>query len=104
MFGSWSQEVRLSSDNHVEWRRHGYGLVLALLIASTAFQLVASSSDGARLVVIAVQAATLVAAVRTAQVERTGVRAAALLAAVAVLASLVTWVVRGDIPPCRPPS
>jgi hypothetical protein len=73
--------------------------VLALVIASTAFQLVVSGSDGARFVVIAVQAATLVAAVRTAQAERTGVRATAAFAALAVLASLVVWVVRGDIPP-----
>jgi hypothetical protein len=88
----------LSSSRPVEWRRHGYGLVLALVIASTFFQLAVSGSDGARLAVVALQAATLVAAVRTAQATRAGVRAAALVAALAVLASFVLWVARGDAP------
>jgi Ion channel len=79
-------------------RRHGYGLVLALVIASTAFQLVVSSADGPRFVVIALQAATLVAAVRTAGVQRIGVRLAATAATLAVAASLVTWIARGEIP------
>jgi hypothetical protein len=82
----------------MEWRRHGYGLVLALVIASTAFQLAVSASDGPRFVVIALQAATLVAAVRTANVQRAGVRLAAAAATLAVLASLVTWIVHGEIP------
>jgi Ion channel len=79
-------------------RRHGYGLVLGLVIASTAFQLVVSSSDGPRFVVIALQGATLVAAVRTAGVQRIGVRLAAGAATLAVAASLVTWIARGEIP------
>jgi Ion channel len=83
----------------MEWRRHGYGLVLSLVIASTAFQLAVPASDGPRFVVIALQGATLVAAVRTAHVQRVGVRIAAAVAALAVLASLVTWIARGDIPP-----
>lgn len=79
-------------------RRRSYGLVLALVIASTAFQLAIPTSDGPRLVVVALQAATLVAAVRTADVQRAGVRIAAAAAALAVIASLVAWIVRGDIP------
>jgi Ion channel len=79
-------------------RRHGYGLVLGLVIVSTAFQLVVSSSDGPRFVVIALQAATLVAAVRTAGIHRAGVRLAAATATLAVAASLVTWIVGGEIP------
>ncbi len=79
-------------------RRHGYGLVLGLVIISTALQLVVSSSDGPRFVVIALQAATLVAAVRTAGVQRAGVRLAAAAATLAVVASLVTWLVQGEIP------
>jgi Ion channel len=82
----------------MESGRHGYGLVLALVIASTAFQLAVSGADGPRFVVIALQAATLVVAVRTANVHRTGVRLAAAAAALAVLASLASWIVRGDIP------
>jgi glucan phosphoethanolaminetransferase (alkaline phosphatase superfamily) len=79
-------------------RRHGYGLVLVLVIASTAFQLVVSSAVGPRFAIIALQAATLVAAVRTADVQRTGVRLAAAAATLAVAASLVTWIAQGEIP------
>ena len=79
-------------------RRHGYGLVLALVIVSAALQLTVSSADGPRFAVIALQAATLVAAVRTAGVHRAGVRLAAAAAALAVLASLVTWIAQGEIP------
>ena len=45
------------------------------------------------------QAATLVAAVRASSVHRRGTRIAALVAVAAVVASLITWVIRGDIPP-----
>jgi glucan phosphoethanolaminetransferase (alkaline phosphatase superfamily) len=82
----------------MEWRRHGYGLVLGLVIASTVVQLVVSSADGPRFGVIALQAATLVAAVRTAGVQRPGVRLAVAASALAVLASLVTWIADGEIP------
>jgi hypothetical protein len=73
--------------------------VLALVVASTAFQLAVSSSDTARFVVIFVQAVTLVAAVRTAGSRRTGVRIAALVASLVVLSSFLHWVIDGDIPP-----
>ena len=79
-------------------RSHGYGLVLGLVIATTALQLVVSSADGPRFLVIALQAATLVAAVRTAGIRRAGVRLAAAAATLAVAASLVTWIVQGEIP------
>ena len=79
-------------------RRHGYGLVLGLVVVSTVFQLVVSSADGPRFVIIALQAATLVAAVRTADVQRTGVRLATGAATLAVVASLVTWIAQGEIP------
>ncbi len=82
----------------MQWRRHGYGFVLVLVIASTAFQLVVSSADGPRFGVIALQAATLVAAVRTAGIRRAGVRLAAATATLAVLASLITWIAQGEIP------
>jgi Ion channel len=79
-------------------RRRGYGLVLGLVIVSTALQLVVSSTEGPRFVVIALQAATLVAAVRTAGIQRAGVRLAAAAATLAVAASLVTWIAQGEIP------
>jgi glucan phosphoethanolaminetransferase (alkaline phosphatase superfamily) len=82
----------------MESQMHRYGVVLALVVASTAFQLVVSSADGPRFAVIALQALTLVAAVRTARVQRVGVRIAAGAATLAVLASLATWIAAGEIP------
>jgi Ion channel len=82
----------------MESRGRRYGLVLGLVVASTVFQLVVTSENGPRFVVIALQAATLVAAVRTARVRRVGVRLAAAVAALAVLASLGTWIATGEIP------
>jgi hypothetical protein len=79
-------------------REHRYGLVLVLVVVSTAFQLSVPESDGPRFVVIALQGATLFVAVRTARVQRAGVRIAAVAATLAVIASLVTWIVNGDIP------
>jgi hypothetical protein len=75
----------------------GYGVVLALVIASIALQMSFEASDATRFATIVLQAATLVAAVRTADV-RGGTRLAAQAAVVAVIASLITWAVRGDIP------
>jgi len=82
----------------LDWGRHGYGLVLLLVVASTAFQLSVSGTDAARFVVIVVQAVTLVAAVRTTGTHHTGVRAAALVAALIVVTSFLHWIIGGDIP------
>jgi hypothetical protein len=90
--------IRNGERAGMESRRRRYGVVLALVVASTVFQLVVSSADGPRFVVIAMQAATLVAAVHTARVWRPGVRLAAAVATLAVLASLVTWIAAGEIP------
>jgi uncharacterized membrane protein YeaQ/YmgE (transglycosylase-associated protein family) len=76
----------------------GYGAVLGLVIASIALQMSLSPSDASRFVTIALQAATLVAAVRVAGVHRSGTRVAALVAVLAVIAALITWAIRGDIP------
>jgi uncharacterized membrane protein YeaQ/YmgE (transglycosylase-associated protein family) len=77
----------------------GYGVVLLLVIASIALQMSLSPSDASRFVTIALQAATLVAAVRASSVRRSGTRIAALAAVLAVIAAVITWVVHGDIPP-----
>jgi uncharacterized membrane protein YeaQ/YmgE (transglycosylase-associated protein family) len=76
----------------------GYGVVLVLVVASIALQMSLPPSDGSRFATIVLQAATLVAAVRASEV-RTGTRLAALVAVLAVLASTITWVIRGDLPP-----
>jgi Ion channel len=77
----------------------GYGVVLVLVIASITMQMSLPASDGSRFATIVLQAATLVAAVRASGVHRRGLRVAALLAVAAVVASLITWLIRGDIPP-----
>jgi hypothetical protein len=83
----------------MQWRVHGYGLVLALVVASTIFQLATTGSDTTRFAVVALQAMTLVAAVRTARPERYWVRGASLAATLAVVAALVMWIADGEIPP-----
>jgi hypothetical protein len=80
-------------------RALGYGAVLALVVISVALQMSLPSSDGSRLVTIALQAATLIAAVRASGMRHGATRLAAVAAALAVVASLVTWVIHGDIPP-----
>lgn len=75
----------------------GYGVVLLLTIASIALALSVSTSDGTRFATILLQAATLVAAVRTADV-RGGTRLAAFAAVLVVLATATVWAIRGDIP------
>ena len=79
-------------------RALGYGVVLLLVIVSIALQMSLPPSDGSRFATIVLQAATLVAAVRASGVRRTGSRLAALAAVAAVVASVLTWVIRQDIP------
>ena len=76
----------------------GYGVVLLLVIASIVMQMSLPASDGSRFATIVLQALTLVAAVWAADV-RGGTRLAALVAVVALIASVITWVIRGDLPP-----
>jgi len=76
----------------------GYGVVLLLVILSIGFQMGFAASDWSRFVTIVLQAGTLVAAVRVARV-RGGTRLASAVAILAVISSLLTWVIRGDIPP-----
>jgi len=76
----------------------GYGVVLLLVIASIVMQMSLPASDGSRFATIVLQAVTLVVAIRAAGV-RGGTRLAALVAVIAVVASTITWVVRGDLPP-----
>lgn len=76
----------------------GLGVVLLLVSASAALQLLVEASDILRLGLIWLQAITLVVAVRTAQATRTAVRAANAVAALAAVAALVVLVASGDLP------
>ncbi len=77
----------------------GYGAVLALVVFSITLQMSLPSSDGSRFATIVLQAATLIAAVRASGMRHGVTRLAALSATLAVVASVGTWVIRGDIPP-----
>jgi hypothetical protein len=76
----------------------GYGVVLSLVIASIAFGLTVSTSDGTRFATIVLQAATLLAAVRTAEVHA-GTRLAAFTAVLVVLVAGLGWAISGEVPP-----
>jgi Ion channel len=76
---------------------HGYGAVLALVVAAALFQIVAPDADWARLVSIGLGAATLVTAVRAAQSHHAVVRAAAGTTVVLAVAAIVVLVVSGEL-------
>ena len=76
-----------------------YGLVLTLVSASIALQLLATGSSVTRLFTVALQAATLVAAVWTAGAHRRIVRMAAAVAMLMVFAAAVLWLLHGSVPP-----
>ena len=66
---------------------HRYGVVLFLILSSLVFQLAASDQDWARLVAIALQGATLIAALSASQTPRVIARPATIIVALAVLGS-----------------
>lgn len=77
--------------------RHRYGIVFVLVVLSFVVQEAAPDTDLTRVVVIWLQAATLVAAVRIARANRRLVRLAAAVAALAGIAAPVVWVVEGSV-------
>jgi hypothetical protein len=72
-------------------------MVLVLVVVSFVVQEAAPDTDITRVVVIWLQAATLVAAVRIARANRRLVRLAAAVAMVAAVAAPVLWVVEGSV-------
>ena len=66
---------------------HRYGVVLFLILSSLVFQLAAPDEDWARLVAIALQGATLIAALAASQAPAVIARPATLVVALAVLGS-----------------
>jgi len=84
----------------VRTHHYRFGIVLLLILASLTFNLAAPSGDGARLVTVALQGATLVAAVIASGahrlLERSAIAAALVLFAAAALAVLGTDQVGSD--------
>lgn len=78
-------------------RRYRYGVLLALIAISLAFQLAVPVADWSRLVTLVLQGATLVLALRTSRVRPLIVRVAAAVVAVAFVASLIAVVSGGDV-------
>jgi Ion channel len=78
--------------------KHSYGIVFGLVLASFVVQATAPDGDLARLVIIWLQAATLVAAVRIARSPHWPIRAASGLAALIAVAAPILWLVHGSIP------
>ena len=78
--------------------KHSYGIVFGLVLASFVVQATAPDGDLARLVIIWLQAATLVAAVRIARSPLWPIRAASWLAALIAIAAPIMWIVNGSIP------
>ncbi len=78
--------------------KHSYGIVFGLVLLSFVVQASAPDGDLARLVIIWLQAATLVAAVRIARSPHWPIRAASWLAALIAVAAPIMWIVNGSIP------
>ncbi|HXE99204.1 MAG TPA: potassium channel family protein [Solirubrobacterales bacterium] len=66
---------------------HRYGVVLLLILSSLVFMLASSDEDWARLVAIALQGATLIAALSASQAPRVIARPATIIVMLAVLGS-----------------
>jgi hypothetical protein len=77
--------------------RHRYGIVFVLVVLSFVVQEAAPDTDFTRVVVIWLQGATLVAAVRIARANRRLVRLAAAVAMLAAVAAPILWVVEGSV-------
>jgi Ion channel len=78
--------------------RHSYGIVFVLVMLSFIVQASAPDGDLARLVIIWLQAVTLVFAVRIARSPHWPIRAASWLAALIAVAAPILWIVNGSIP------
>jgi hypothetical protein len=76
---------------------HAYGVVLLLILISLAFQLGAADAAWARLVTIALQSVTLLAALRVSRAHRWLLRLAAVVATVAFLGSAGALIGTGDL-------
>ena len=85
------------------WRRHthadgyAYGWLLLLILTSLAFQLGAPDEEWARLVTIALQSVTLLAALRVSGAHRWLIRAVVVAMAVAVAGTAGVFISAGEV-------
>jgi Ion channel len=77
---------------------HRYGVVLVLVVLSFVVQIAAPDDDLTRLLIVWLQAITLVLTIRIAEASRAIVRVGAALAALVAVAAPVMWAVHGSIP------
>jgi Ion channel len=78
-------------------RHYGYGVVLALILASLSFQLAAPESDAAQAATIVLQAATLLVAVWTSQARHAVIRFVEVAVAVVVCGAAVVFLASGSV-------
>jgi hypothetical protein len=83
------------------WREapYRYGVVLALILTSLAFQLAAPDRDWARVITIGLQGATLIAALEVSEVHPWILRAARLVVVVAIVSSAGALIGFGELGP-----
>ncbi len=85
------------------WRRHthadgyAYGWLLVLILVSLGFQMGAPDEEWARLVTIALQSVTLLAALRVSGAHRWLIRGAAAVTVIAVLAAAGLLISSGEV-------
>ncbi len=78
--------------------RHSYGIVFVLVVLSFLVQAAAPDGGLTSLILIWLQCATLVFAVRIAHANRRPARLAAAVSAVIAIAAPILWLVHGSIP------
>ena len=78
--------------------RGSYGIVFVLVLLSFLVQASAPDGDFTRLVIIWLQGATLVFAVRIARADQRPIRLAAAVALLVGIAAPILWLVHGSIP------
>ena len=77
--------------------RHRYGFVLLLILSSLVFGLAAPEEEWARLVAIAIQGATLLAALSASRIHRFMFRLASLVVAAAIVSSTGALIGSGEL-------
>jgi hypothetical protein len=90
-------------DDAPAWRRHfhgdgyGYGWLLVLILFTIAFQMAAAESDLARIVIIALQGVTLIAALIVSGVRRWLIHIATAVTIIAFLTAVGILIGSGDL-------